>query len=80
MGVFISSCSCLMTSRRPGRGLFGSAEGRARVAVLGVFKAGNSGFGDLGILMVGGTGFVGSAEGMIACRDRQVGETVLSIE
>ena len=72
MGVFMSS-SCLITSRRPGNGLVGRAEGRARGAVLGVSRAGESGCGDLGVLMVGRAGLVGGggeAEGMFACRDR----------
>ena len=63
MGVFISSSSCFMISRRPGSGLLGSSDGR--LAVLGVLRAGKAGLGDSGesavgevtvVLMVGGMG------------------------
>lgn len=51
------SSSCLIASRRSGRGLLGSCEGS--VADFGVFKAGKVGLGDLGdvVLMVGGAAF-----------------------
>ena len=64
MGVFISSSSCFMISRRPGSGLLGSSDGR--LAVFGVLRAGKAGLGDSGesavgevtvVLMVGGMGF-----------------------
>ena len=47
MGVFISSSSCLITSRRSGRGLLGSCDGR--VVSLGVLRAGRFALGDLGV-------------------------------
>ena len=49
------SSSCLITSRRPTAGLFGSSEGS--VADIGVLRAGRVGLGDLGVLMVGSSGF-----------------------
>lgn len=59
MGVFMSSSSFLITSRRSGRGLLGSCEGR--VVDFGVLRTGKEGLGDLGVavwgevvLMVGG--------------------------
>ena len=62
MGVFMSSSSCFMISNRPGSGLLGNSEGR--LSVLGVLRAGKTGFADLGlsavgevVLMVGGRGF-----------------------
>ena len=67
IGVRASS-SCLITSRRPGAGLFGSSDGSG--ADLGVFRAGSSGFGERGVSMVGSEDSeeteVGEAEGMIA--------------
>ena len=71
MGIFMSSSSCLITSRRSGKGLLGNWEGK--VAEFGVWRAGRAGLGDFGVavegdvvLMVGGTGFfsVSSAIGM----------------
>ena len=46
MGVFMSSSSCLITSRRSGKGLLGNCEGK--VADFGVLRAGKAGLGDLG--------------------------------
>ena len=67
IGVRASS-SCLITSRRPGAGLFGSSDGSG--ADLGVFSAGSSGFGERGLLIVGSEESeepeVGEAEGMVA--------------
>jgi len=68
-GVFKSSSSCFMTSRRPGKGLLGSSEGRiGKVADLGVLSWGKVGLGDFGVWMVGvgGTGGIWSVEAMVA--------------
>ena len=46
MGVFMSSSSCLITSRRSIKGLFGSCDGK--VAEEGVLRAGSVGLGDFG--------------------------------
>lgn len=58
IGVFISSSSCLIASKRHTAGLFGKVEGSA--SGTGVMMAAGFGFGDFGASMTGSSVFSGS--------------------